>query len=151
MDIPELFLLLVMMALVIAVLVRFLSSGTGARAATRKAVIRRVNAEYPGEAERVLAELDLYSGREPYRVMMDILILSAGSLEDLKRWTRWANNDYREVLSAAEYSDSEMGAKILCTFREHRPDNSINLSWKDLLDEEPPEGEPLSPGAQTDR
>lgn len=82
---------------------------------------------------------------------MDILILSAGSLEDLKRWTRWANNDYREVLSAAEYSDSEMGAKILCTFREHRPDNSINLSWKDLLDEEPPEGEPLSPGAQTDR
>lgn len=132
------FLLLAVAVLVIAALVRFLASGTGARAATRKAVIRRVNAEYPDEAESVLAELDLYSGREPYRVMMDILILSAGSFEDLKRWTRWANNDYREVISAAEYKDSEVGAKVLRDFREHRPDNSFNLIWKDLLDEESP-------------
>ena len=127
-----LFLVLVVMALLIAALVRFLSAGN----ATRKAVIRRVKAEYPGEVEQVLAELDLYSGRETYRVLMDILTLSAGSLEDLKRWTRWANNDYREVISAAEYKDSEVGAKVLRDFREHRPDNSFNLSWKDLLDEE---------------
>jgi ABC-type glycerol-3-phosphate transport system substrate-binding protein len=143
MEIPGLFLLLAMMALVMAVLVRFLSSSTGARAATRKAVVRRVNAEYPGEAERVLSELDLYSGREPDRVKMDILLLSAGSLEDLKRWTRMASNDYRDVLTAAEHADSEMGVRILRTFRERRPDNSINLSWKDLLDEDPSEGEPL--------
>lgn len=139
---PGLFLVLVVMALVIAALVRFLSSGT----ATRKAVIRRVKAEYPDEVEQALVELDLYSGRETYRVMMDILTLSAGSLEDLKRWTRWANNDYREVISAAEYKDSEVGAKVLRDFREHRPDNSFNLSWKDLLDEEeepPDSGAPI--------
>jgi hypothetical protein len=136
------FLFLAIAALAVAALVRFLSSGK----ATRRAVIRRVRSEYPYESEQVLAELDLYSGREPYRVMMDILTLSAGSFEDLKRWTRWTNNDYREVISAAEYKDSEVGAKVLRDFREHRPDNSINLSWKDLLDEEP-----LGSGAPTDR
>jgi hypothetical protein len=134
MAMSGLFLVFVVMALVIAALVRFLSSG----AATRKAVMRRVKAEYPEQIDQALAELDLYSGRETYRVMMDILTLSAGSLEDLKRWTRWANNDYREVISAAEYKDSAVGAKVLLDFREHRPDNSFNLSWKDLLDEEPP-------------
>jgi hypothetical protein len=147
MEIPGLFLVLVVMALVIAALVRFLSSG----GATRKAIIRRVRSEYPDESESVLAELDLYSGREPYRVMMDILTLSAGSFEDLKRWTRWANNDYREVISAAEHKDSEVGAKVLRDFRERRPDNSFHLSWKDLLDEESPEGEPLGSGAPADR
>lgn len=147
METPGLFLLFVIMALVIAALVRFLSSG----AATRKAVICRVRSEYPDESESVLAELDLYSGREPYRVMMDILTLSAGSFEDLKRWTRWANNDYRDVISAAEHKDSEVGAKVLRDFRERRPDNSFNLSWKDLLDEESPEGEPLGSGAPADR
>ena len=141
------FLFLAIAALAVAALVRFLSSGK----ATRRAVIRQVRSEYPEEVDRVLAELDLYSGREPYRVMMDILTLSAGSFEDLKRWTRWANNDYREVISAAEYKDSEVGAKVLRDFREHRPDNSINLSWKDLLDEEPPKEEPLGSTAPTDR
>jgi hypothetical protein len=134
MAMSGLFLVFVVMALVVAALVRFLSSGT----ATRKAVIRRVKAEYPEQIDQALAELDLYSGRETYRVMMDVLTLSAGSLEDLKRWTRWANNGYREVISAAEYKDSAVGAKVLFDFREHRPDNSFNLSWKDLLDEEPP-------------
>jgi hypothetical protein len=144
METSGLFLVLAIMALVITALVRFLTSGTGPRAATRKAVIRRVSTEYPDEAESVLAELDLYSGRETYRVMMDILTLSAGSFEDLKRWTRWANNDYREVISAAEYKDSEVGAKVLRDFREHRPDHSFNLSWGDLLDEEPAGSEPPS-------
>ena len=132
---------LAVLALGILALLMVLPSRMRSDAATRKAVLRRVSAEYPGQEEQVLATLDSYEGPEIDRVQKDILLLSAGSLEDLKRWTRWASNDYRDVLTAAEHGDSAMGAEILRTFRERRPDNSINLSWKDLLDEEPPGSE----------
>jgi hypothetical protein len=67
---------------------------------------------------------------------MDILALSAGSLENLKRWTRMAINDYRDVLTAAEHPDSEMGVRILRTFRERRPDNSFTFSVAELVEED---------------
>jgi hypothetical protein len=81
---------------------------------------------------------------------MDILILSAGSLEDLKQWTRMAYNDYRDVLTAAEYSNTKMGSEILRTFRERRPDNSINISFRDLMQEYPLEEKPPNSEAQAD-
>lgn len=117
---------------------------------TREAVVRRVHSEYLAEAALVLSELDFYSGPEPDRVKMDILILSAGSLEDLKRWTRMASNDYRDVLSAAEYSNSPRGSEILRAFREQRPDDSWNLSFRDLMQEDPMEEKPPHSGAPAD-
>ncbi len=105
----------------------------------REEIVRRVYSEYPDQAELVLSELDTYPGPEPDRVKIDILVLSAGSLEDLRRWTRMACGDYRDVLSAAEYSSTEMGSKVLRDFRERRPDNSNNISFKDLLQDDPPE------------
>jgi len=129
---PELFPILLVVALAGAAVVRFLTS----RNATRRAVVRRVQSEYPGEADLVLSEIDRYSGPEIDRVQRDILLLSAGSFADLKRWTRMACNDYRDVITAAEYGEGEMGARILRTFREQRPDNTINLSVEELLREE---------------
>lgn len=123
---------LLLMVLASAGLVRFLTSGR----ATRRTVIRRVRSEYPAEADLALSELDRYSGPEIDRVQMDILVLSAGSFADLKRWTRMACNDYRDVISAAEYGNGEMGSRILRTFREQRPDNTVNLSIEELLREE---------------
>ena len=136
--------------LLVAALIRLMFPGGRAMDGTRKKVIRRVYSEYPAEAEHVLSELDSYSGPEPDRVMMDILILSAGSLENLKRWIRMANNDYRDVLAAAEYSDGETGAEILRTFHERRPDNSVGLSFEDLMREDPLEEEPPNHGAQAE-
>ena len=127
--------------LLIAALVRLMFPGGRAMDGTRKRVVRRVYSEYLAEAEHVLSELDSYSGPEPDRVKMDILILSAGSLEDLKRWIRMANNDYRDVLAAAEYGDGEAGAEILRTFRERRPDNSVGLNFEELMREDPLEEE----------
>jgi hypothetical protein len=98
---------------------------------------RLLRSDFPGREELVLSELDLYLGPEPNRVKTDILVLSAGSLEDLKRWTRWANNDYREVISAAEYSaTSEVGAKVLRNFRERTPENSEGLNFAELMRED---------------
>jgi hypothetical protein len=129
---PHLFPWLLLVGLVIMALMRSLTSGR----ATRRAVIRRAHTEYPAEADLVLSELDRYSGPEVNRVQMDVLSLSAGSFADLKRWTRMALNDYRDVITAAEYGDGEMGSRILRTFREQRPDNTINLSIEELLREE---------------
>jgi len=129
--------------LLVAALIRVMFPGGRAMDGTRKEVVRRVYSEYPAEAEHVLSELDSYSGPEPDRVKTDILILSAGSLENLRRWIRWAKNEYRDVLAAAEYSDGKAGAEILRTFRERRPDNSVGLNFEELMREDPPEEEPI--------
>jgi hypothetical protein len=129
-----------LVVLLIVALPRLLAPGGFGRAATQRQVIRRAYSDFPADADLALAELKSYSGPEPDRVMLDILILSAGSLVNLKRWTRRANNDYRDVLSAAD-GDSEMGAKIRSDFRERTPENCVELSLKGLLDEEPLEGE----------
>lgn len=107
------------------------------RETTRDEVVDRARSEYPAEAELVLSELDSYSGREPDRVKLDILILSAGSLADLKRWVKMANNDYRDVLSAAEYGGTEPGSEILREFHAWKPPgNSEELSFEDLMRED---------------
>ena len=38
-----------------------------------------------------------------YRIRVDALKLANGSLEDLKKQIAWANQDYRDVIVAAEY------------------------------------------------
>ena len=168
MKILELLPWLAIVALALAVLRWILPSGRRARSVgpaenpqndpagsgdppTRDAVVRRVHSEYPAEAAFVLSELDSYSGREPERVKMDILILSAGSFEDLKRWTRMASNDYRDVLSAAEYGNTPRGSEILRAFREPRPESSWNLSFKDLMEEDSLKEKSPHPEAPADR
>ena len=106
-------------------LINRLSSSPAARAvrkaasaATRETVVSRVHSEYPADADAVLWELDTSLGPESNRVKMDILILSAGSRRDLKQWIRVASTDFRDVIWAAEYSDSKLGSEILRTFRE---------------------------------
>lgn len=57
--------------------------------------------------EAVRAELTRYpeNGREPERVRQAILVLSGGSLEQVKYYVETALEDYRDVLLWAEYPD----------------------------------------------
>lgn len=48
-----------------------------------------------------------YSGPEIKRVMWDILVLSKGSIEHVKKYVESARTDYRDVLYWAEYYDTD--------------------------------------------
>src|SRR5205085_1163952 len=105
--------LILLGALGIAFFVKVLLDGrraarTGYATATRDMVVSRAESLWPGEAELVLSELDLYKGPGQNRIHMGIISLSNGSLEDLRQWVNVANVDYRELIMAAEYGFTKL-------------------------------------------
>ena len=64
----------------------------------------RISNEFSGPDEALVTDLlGSYSGPEAGRVVWDILQLSKGSLENVRRYLLAANTDYRDVLYWAEY------------------------------------------------
>ena len=55
----------------------------------------------------VIESLSGYSGPEAERVAWDILKLSKGNLESVRRYLQVAQTDYRDVLYWAEYYDTD--------------------------------------------
>ena len=70
--------------------------------------LERIAREFSTSDQTVVVELlSNYSGPEGARVTWDILELSKGSLEKLRRYTQAAQTDYRDVLYWAEYYHSD--------------------------------------------
>lgn len=70
--------------------------------------LERISKEFPGSDEALVIELlSGYSGPEAGRVIWDILQLSKGSLESIRRCIQAAQTDYRDVLYWAEYYDTD--------------------------------------------
>jgi len=70
--------------------------------------VERIAKEFPAGSEALIAELlEAYSGPEKERVVWDILQLSKGSLENIRKYLRVAQTDYRDVLYWAEYYDTD--------------------------------------------
>src|SRR5207248_2358387 len=68
----------------------------------------RIAKEFSASEQTSVAELlGSYSGPEIERVTWDILELSKGCLENVKRYAQAAQTDYRDVLYWAEYYDSD--------------------------------------------
>lgn len=59
----------------------------------------------PAEADRAMAVLDEYQSEssDRSRVQLAVLKLAAGNLQLLRRHMEIAKNDYRDVITAAEY------------------------------------------------
>jgi hypothetical protein len=71
---------------------------------TRERVDAKVCALFaPADRETVLAILDESLPHAPPRVMMAVLMLSGGSMDDLLAAVLEARQDFRDVLCAAEY------------------------------------------------
>ena len=88
---------------------------------TRRHVERIVRRDFPSEQfEEVMAILDKY-GKEKFevdidRVQLDVLKLSSGKVDSLRKNTLAAKSDYRDVISAAEY-----------------PDHNVEQDWQQYL------------------
>lgn len=68
----------------------------------------RITQEFSATEQALVIDLlGSYSGPEPGRVTWDILQLSQGSLENVRRYVQTAQTDYRDVLYWAEYYDSD--------------------------------------------
>src|SRR4029077_2745361 len=68
----------------------------------------RIAKEFPESEQRSVSELlGRYSGPEAGRVTWDILELSKGNLENVRRYVQAAQTDYRDVLYWAEYYDHD--------------------------------------------
>ena len=66
--------------------------------------LERIAKEFPVADQALVIELlSGYAGPEPGRVAWDILELSKGSLENVRRFLQAARTDYRDVLYWAEY------------------------------------------------
>ena len=64
----------------------------------------RIAQEFPAPDQAAVIELlGGYSGPEPARVVWDVLQLSKGSLEGVRKYVKAAMTDYRDVLYWAEY------------------------------------------------
>jgi hypothetical protein len=73
-----------------------------------KRTIERVSKEFSEpDAATVVELLRSYSGPEPARVVWDILELSKGKLEGVRKYLQAAQTDYRDVLYWAEYFDKD--------------------------------------------
>lgn len=69
-----------------------------------KRTTERIAQEFAGSDLALVGELlDGYSGSEAGRVVWDILELSQGSVEGVRRYLQAAQVDYRDVLYWAEY------------------------------------------------
>lgn len=76
----------------------------------RKEILaRKLKALFPEEHERaqVLATLETYGAgkheQEPDRVRLAVLKLSGGDLKQIQRYTAFAKQDFRDILTWAEY------------------------------------------------
>lgn len=76
--------------------------------AAEQRVTERIAREFsPGDRPLVTEILNRYSGPEAERVAWDILVLSKGRLDLVRRYAENARIDYRDVLYWAEYYDSD--------------------------------------------
>lgn len=67
-------------------------------------ILERIARDFsPAEHDSVATLLDTYSGPERGRVTRDILELSKGRLQEVKRYCLAAQTDYRDILYWAEY------------------------------------------------
>ncbi len=70
--------------------------------------LERIAKEFPAaEQASVIELLSGYSGPENGRLTRDILELSKGSLENIRRFTKAAQIDYRDILYWAEYYEND--------------------------------------------
>jgi len=70
--------------------------------------LERIAKEFPAaEQASVIELLSGYSGPENGRLTRDILELSKGSLENVRRFTKAAQIDYRDILYWAEYYEND--------------------------------------------
>ena len=69
-------------------------------------VRHRVASEYPGETFFEVVRLVESLGLEP-RVLRSIVCLAGGNFEELRRYARSAELDWREVVFWAEYEDHD--------------------------------------------
>ena len=68
----------------------------------------RIAGEFPAAEQETVADLlGSYAGPEAARVTWDILQLSKGSLENVRKYVAAAKTDYRDVLYWAEYYASD--------------------------------------------
>ena len=66
--------------------------------------LERIAKEFPPDQQsRVVELLRGYAGKEPERMVWDILHLSKGSMADVRHYLEAARADYRDVLYWAEY------------------------------------------------
>jgi hypothetical protein len=71
-------------------------------------VLDQIAKEFPAaEQPSVIELLTSYSGPESGRVTWDILKLSKGSVENVRRFVKAAQIDYRDVLYWAEYYEND--------------------------------------------
>src|ERR1700730_15793808 len=71
-------------------------------------VVDRIAKEFSAaEQASVIELLSSYSGPESGRVTWDILKLSQGSLENVRRFVKAAQIDYRDALYWAEYYEND--------------------------------------------
>ena len=71
-------------------------------------ITERIAQDYSVEEQPVVTELlKSYVGREAARVSWDILVLSKGSVADVRRYVQSAHVDYRDVLYWAEYYEND--------------------------------------------
>jgi hypothetical protein len=71
-------------------------------------ILKRITREFPAaEQASVIDLLSNYSGPENGRVAWDILALSKGSLENITRFAKAAQIDYRDILYWAEYYEND--------------------------------------------
>jgi len=101
-----------------------------------KDVNRISHRDYPSAANEALAILSRY-GAEPYhqesaRVQVAILKLAGGSFEKLHSMTSIACDDFRDVLSWAEYPEYSKRAIHKFTLEEKR--RIIEADWKQYYD-----------------
>jgi hypothetical protein len=70
--------------------------------------LQRIAKDFPAAEQALVIELlSGYSGPESGRVTWDILELSKGSLENVRRFTKAAQIDYRDILYWAEYYEND--------------------------------------------
>jgi hypothetical protein len=102
----------------------------------RKHVERIVRRDFPSEQfENVMAILDEY-GKEKFeneasRVQVDILKLSSGNIDSLRKNVKAAKSDYRDVISWAEYPNYRWDTSKL-SIEEQR--KICSKDWKQYLD-----------------
>ena len=71
-------------------------------------ILERIVKEFPAaEQASVIELLGSYSGPESGRVTWDVLELSKSSLENIARFVKAAQSDYRDILYWAEYYDKD--------------------------------------------
>ena len=106
---------------------------------TRADVERIVRRDFPADREaEILALLNEYGTpdwhREPDRVHLAILKLSAGSIEHLRYQVEIAKSDYRDVLGPAEYPGYMKRMFRIDSLSSDEQQRIIDADWKQYQD-----------------